>query len=65
MQGLEGIIVRRKDRCRVVFSLDLIMRLWPWKWTKATWSRWRKRNCVPARPADETEKFGNVIDVTS
>jgi len=26
MQGLEGIIVRRKDRCRVVFSMDLIMR---------------------------------------
>jgi transcription antitermination factor NusG len=26
MQGLEGIIVRRKDRWRVVFSLDLIMR---------------------------------------
>lgn len=26
MQGLEGIVVRRKDRCRVVFSLDLIMR---------------------------------------
>jgi transcription antitermination factor NusG len=26
MQGLEGIIVRRKDRCRVVFSLDLINR---------------------------------------
>jgi transcription antitermination factor NusG len=26
MRGLEGIIVRRKDRCRVVFSLDLIMR---------------------------------------
>jgi transcription antitermination factor NusG len=26
MQGLEGIIVRRKDRCRVVFSLALIMR---------------------------------------
>jgi transcription antitermination factor NusG len=26
MQGLEGIIMRRKDRCRVVFSLDLIMR---------------------------------------
>lgn len=26
MQGLEGIIVRRKDRCRVIFSLDLIMR---------------------------------------
>src|SRR5580698_4671882 len=26
MQGLEGIIVRRKDCCRVVFSLDLIMR---------------------------------------
>src|SRR5579863_9076448 len=26
MQGLEGIIIRRKERCRVVFSLDLIMR---------------------------------------
>jgi len=26
MQGLEGIIVRRKDRCRIVFSMDLIMR---------------------------------------
>ena len=26
MQGLEGIVVRRKDRCRVVFSVDLIMR---------------------------------------
>ena len=26
MAGLEGIIVRRKDRCRVVFSIDLIMR---------------------------------------
>jgi transcription antitermination factor NusG len=26
MLGLEGIIVRRKDRCRLVFSLDLIMR---------------------------------------
>jgi len=26
MQGLEGIIVRRKEGCRVVFSLDLIMR---------------------------------------
>jgi transcription antitermination factor NusG len=26
MQGLEGIIVRRKERCRVVFSLDLLMR---------------------------------------
>src|SRR5271156_4878789 len=26
MQGLEGIIRRRKDRCRVIFSLDLIMR---------------------------------------
>jgi transcription antitermination factor NusG len=26
MQGLEGIIVRRKDGCRLVFSLDLIMR---------------------------------------
>src|SRR5258706_10096417 len=26
MQGLEGIIVRRKERCRLVFSLDLIMR---------------------------------------
>jgi len=25
MQGLEGIVVRRKDRCRVVFSVDLIM----------------------------------------
>lgn len=24
--GLEGIMVRRKDRCRVVFSIDLIMR---------------------------------------
>ncbi len=26
MQGLEGIIVRRKDRSRLVFSLDLLMR---------------------------------------
>ena len=26
MKGLEGIIVRRKERCRVVFSIDLIMR---------------------------------------
>lgn len=26
MQGLEGIIRRRKDKCRVIFSLELIMR---------------------------------------
>jgi transcription antitermination factor NusG len=26
MEGLEGIIVRRKDHCRLVFSLDLIRR---------------------------------------
>ena len=26
LQGLEGIIVRVKDRCRLVFSIDLIMR---------------------------------------
>lgn len=26
MQGLEGIIVRRKDGCRLIFSIDLIMR---------------------------------------
>jgi hypothetical protein len=26
MQGLEGIVVRRKDRCRIIFSIDLIMR---------------------------------------
>lgn len=26
LQGLEGIIVRTKDRCRLVFSIDLIMR---------------------------------------
>jgi len=26
MQGLEGIVVRRKDCCRVVFSIDLIQR---------------------------------------
>ena len=26
MSGLEGIVVRRKERCRVVFSIDLIMR---------------------------------------
>lgn len=25
-QGFEGIIVRRKDRCRLVFSIDLIQR---------------------------------------
>src|SRR5579871_605944 len=26
MQGLEGIVVRRKERCRVVFSIQLIQR---------------------------------------
>jgi transcription antitermination factor NusG len=26
MQGLEGIVIRRKERCRVVFSLDLLRR---------------------------------------
>jgi transcription antitermination factor NusG len=26
MQGLEGIVVRRKDRCRIVFSMDLLRR---------------------------------------
>lgn len=26
MEGLEGIILRRKDRCRIVFSVDLIQR---------------------------------------
>jgi transcription antitermination factor NusG len=26
LQGLEGIVVRRKDRCRVIFSIDLIQR---------------------------------------
>jgi transcription antitermination factor NusG len=26
LQGLEGIIMRKKDRCRLVFSIDLIMR---------------------------------------
>lgn len=26
MQGLEGIVVRRKESCRVVFSIDLIKR---------------------------------------
>ena len=26
MKGLEGIVVRRKDCCRIVFSIDLIMR---------------------------------------
>jgi transcription antitermination factor NusG len=26
LAGLEGIIVRRKDRCRIVFSVDLLMR---------------------------------------
>jgi transcription antitermination factor NusG len=25
-QGLEGIVLRRKDRCRLVFSIDLIQR---------------------------------------
>jgi transcription antitermination factor NusG len=24
MQGLEGIVVRRKDRCRIIFSIDLL-----------------------------------------
>lgn len=26
LQGLEGIILRRRDRCRLVFSIDLIQR---------------------------------------
>jgi hypothetical protein len=26
MQGLEGIVVRRKDGCRIGFSIDLIQR---------------------------------------
>lgn len=26
MQGLEGIIQRRRDRCRLIFTMDLIMR---------------------------------------
>ena len=26
MEGLDGIVVRRKDRCRIVFSIDLIQR---------------------------------------
>jgi hypothetical protein len=26
LQGLEGIIVRTKDRCRVILSIHLIMR---------------------------------------
>jgi hypothetical protein len=26
MQGLEGKIVRTKDRCRVIFSIDLLQR---------------------------------------
>jgi transcription antitermination factor NusG len=26
LEGFEGIVVRRKDSCRVVFSIDLIMR---------------------------------------
>jgi len=26
MEGLEGIVVRRKDRCRVVFSINLLKR---------------------------------------
>jgi len=25
-QGLEGVVVRRKDRCRLIFSIDLIQR---------------------------------------
>jgi transcription antitermination factor NusG len=25
-QGLEGIVLRRKDRCRLIFSIDLIQR---------------------------------------
>ena len=25
-QGFEGILIRRKDRCRLVFSIDLIQR---------------------------------------
>jgi len=26
MEGLEGIVLRRKDRCRIVFSIDLLKR---------------------------------------
>jgi len=26
MEGLEGIVIRRKDRCRIVFSIDLLKR---------------------------------------
>jgi transcription antitermination factor NusG len=26
LEGMEGIVVRRKDRCRIVFSIDLIQR---------------------------------------
>jgi transcription antitermination factor NusG len=26
LEGMEGIVVRRKDRCRIVFSIDLIRR---------------------------------------
>jgi hypothetical protein len=26
MQGLEGIVRRTRERCRVIFSVDLIMR---------------------------------------
>jgi len=26
MEGLKGIVVRRKDRCRVVFSINLLQR---------------------------------------
>ena len=26
MRGMEGVVVRRKDRCRIVFSIDLIQR---------------------------------------
>ena len=26
LQGLEGVIVRRKDRCRLIFSIELIQR---------------------------------------
>ena len=26
MEGLEGIVIRRKDSCRIVFSIDLIQR---------------------------------------
>jgi hypothetical protein len=26
MQGFEGIVVRRKDRCRLILSLDLLKR---------------------------------------